>query len=73
MYIPVDIESQPWSNNSPNGVDVPVLLACLPSIASKLWYINKPSAHRKHAHLGAYKIMQYQYQFFNCYIYHEKL
>lgn len=30
----VEILSHPWSNNSPNGDDVLVLLACLPSIAS---------------------------------------
>lgn len=48
----VDIESQPWSNNSPKGDEEFVLLACLPSIASKLWYMNRPSAHNAHVHLG---------------------
>lgn len=33
----VDIESQPWSNSSPSGLDEFVRLACFPSIASKLW------------------------------------
>lgn len=38
-YIPVGIntvvhESNPWSNNSPSGPEVPVLLACFPSIPS---------------------------------------
>ena len=47
------MESQPWSKSSPRGFDVPVLLACFPSIASKLWYTNKPKAQTKHAHLGA--------------------
>lgn len=32
-----DKESQPWSNNSPNGEDVSVLRACLPSMASRVW------------------------------------
>lgn len=49
----VDIESHPWSNSSPRGLAVPVLLACLPSMASKLWYMNKPKPHKAHAHLGA--------------------
>ena len=33
--LPVDKESQPWSNNSPSGVLLLVLLACLPSTASR--------------------------------------
>lgn len=34
----------PWSKSSPKGPDVPVRLACLPSIASRLWYIHIPIA-----------------------------
>ena len=33
--------SRPWSNNSPNGEDVLVLLACLPSVPS--FYNKKKS------------------------------
>ena len=33
---PVERESQPWSKSSPNGLLVPVLRACLPSMASRL-------------------------------------
>ena len=69
-YIPVDTESQPWSNNSPSGVLVPVLLACLPSIASNDWYKNRPTAHSKYTILGAYSTKSilnkiwYQYKLF---------
>lgn len=52
LILPVETESQPWSNNSPRGEDEPVLRACFPSIASKLWYINNPRPHKKLAHLG---------------------
>lgn len=33
----VDMLSHPWSNNSPKGDWLPVRLACLPSMASRLW------------------------------------
>ena len=33
---PVERESQPWSKSSPKGLLVPVLRACLPSMASRL-------------------------------------
>lgn len=52
---PVDMESHPWSNNSPRGVLVLVLRACFPSIASKAWYIKRPTAHSRYTILGAYK------------------
>ena len=48
----VDIESQPWSKSSPNGEEVFVRRACLPSIESKLWYTNKPKAQSKQVHRG---------------------
>jgi hypothetical protein len=32
----------PWSKSSPKGPEVPVLRACLPSIASRDWYTNRP-------------------------------
>lgn len=53
--LPVDMESHPWSNNSPRGVLVLVLRACFPSIASKAWYMKRPTAHSKYTILGAYK------------------
>ena len=37
--------SHPWSNISPSGPAIPVRRACLPSIASRLWYKNRPAAH----------------------------
>lgn len=55
FILPVETESQPWSNNSPRGEEEPVLRACFPSIASKLWYTNKPKPHKRLAHLGICK------------------
>ena len=43
----VETASHPWSNNSPMGDEVLVRLACFPSIASSVWYRNKPIAQRK--------------------------
>lgn len=37
-------ESIPWSNSSPRPLEVPVRLACFPSMLSMVWYINKPKA-----------------------------
>ncbi len=46
--------SQPWSKSSPRGPLVPVLRACLPSIASNDWYTNSPTANVNHSHCGAH-------------------
>lgn len=43
----VENESHPWSNNCPNGELDPVLLACLPSIASSVEYIKIQKAAKK--------------------------
>ena len=40
----VDTESHPWSNNSPIGEEEFVRRACFPSIASSVWYTNRPKA-----------------------------
>lgn len=32
-----ECKASPWSNNSPKGPDVPVRLACFPSMASRDW------------------------------------
>ncbi|KAJ2219434.1 cystathionine beta-lyase, partial [Coemansia sp. RSA 518] len=40
-------ESHPWSNNSPNGLAVPVRLACFPSTASNDPYIHTHAANAK--------------------------
>ncbi len=37
-------ESHPWSKSCPNGELLPVLLACLPSIASNVEYKKMQSA-----------------------------
>lgn len=47
-----EYESSPWSNNSPNGPDVPVLLACLPSIPSNVYAINILTAATTHTQVG---------------------
>ena len=52
--IPVERASHPWSNSSPSGELLPVRRACLPSIASKAWYPNKPSIANKHAQAGIF-------------------
>jgi hypothetical protein len=42
--------SQPWSNISPSGPAMPVRRACLPSMASRDWYMKRPTAQlRAHA------------------------
>ena len=53
QVIPIDSASHPWSNSSPSGELLPVLRACLPSMASKDWYPNKPSTANKQAHAGS--------------------
>lgn len=49
------MESQPWSKSSPRGELEPVLLACLPSQASRDWYTNRPRAHKINAQQGGYR------------------
>ncbi len=45
--------SQPWSNSSPSGLCEPVRRACLPSMASSVWYANRPRAQANVGHAGA--------------------
>lgn len=52
--IPVDSESHPWSKSSPRGELEEVLLACFPSQASSVWYMNSPRANNNRAHPGTY-------------------
>jgi len=33
--------SQPWSNSKPNGLELPVFLACLPSALSRFYAISE--------------------------------
>ena len=42
----VENESQPWSNNCPKGELDFVLLACFPSIASKVEYVQTAIARK---------------------------
>lgn len=55
----VEMASHPWSNSSPRGELEFVLLACLPSRASSVWYMNKPIAQSKKAHEGIYMIINW--------------
>lgn len=51
--------SVPWSKSSPRGPEVPVLLACFPSMASKDWYTNNPIPklwERDQGAVKAYKV-----------------
>jgi hypothetical protein len=42
--------SPPWSNIYPKGEEVPVLLACLPSIPSNVWNKNTAIALKMKTH-----------------------
>ena len=53
--------SQPWSNSSPSGLLVLVLLACLPSMASSVWYMKRPRAQENVVHHGAISVAEGQY------------
>lgn len=45
--------SHPWSNISPSALLMPVRLACLPSMASMLWYANSPAAQLAYTQRGS--------------------
>lgn len=56
IIMTIETESQPWSTNSPSGDALLVRLACLPSMASRDWYTNKPTALKINAQPGACEI-----------------
>ena len=56
IIMTIETESQPWSTNSPSGDALFVRRACLPSIASRDWYTNRPTALKTNAHHGACEI-----------------
>jgi len=54
-----DTASQPWSKSSPKLDDEPVRRACLPSSASKVWYLQSgPRPAHRHAARGAFECIR---------------
>jgi hypothetical protein len=47
-------ESQPWSKSWPSGDPLLVLLACFPSIASRVEYVKTQKEAKKKAEAGSY-------------------